>query len=91
MIEGLAILNQKYIPFILSYDGFCGGRSYGEPVPKTVAHRILLDVGRSSQATLNGRDETTIESLYVSRNLAIADQSAPISLDDFAEQAMLFC
>jgi hypothetical protein len=25
-----------------------------------------LDVGRSSQATLNGRDDVTMESLYVS-------------------------
>jgi DNA adenine methylase len=91
MIEGLAILNRKHIPFILSYDGSCGGRSYGEPLPEEVAHRILLDVGRSSQATLNGRDETTIESLYVSRYLPVAGQETSRSLRDFAEQATLFC
>ena len=66
MIEALTILNEKRIPFILSYDGSCGERNYGEPLPSKVAHRILLDVGRSSQATLNGRDDVTIESLYVS-------------------------
>jgi DNA adenine methylase len=66
MIEALTILNEKRIPFILSYDGSCGERKYGEPLPSTVAHRILLDTGRSSQATLNGRDAVTMESLYVS-------------------------
>jgi DNA adenine methylase len=90
MIEGLSILNHKHIPFILSYDGSCGGRSYGEPLPQVVAHRILLDVGRSSQATLNGRDETTIESLYVSHELPVNRQGATLSLYDFAEQTMLF-
>lgn len=90
MIEGLSILHRKHIPFILSYDGSCGGRSYGEPLPEEIAHRILLDVGRSSQATLNGRDETTIESLYVSHDLPVSYQKATLSLDDFSEQAMLF-
>ena len=90
MIEGLAVLNRKGIPFILSYDGSCGSRSYGEPLPGEVAHRILLDVGRSSQATLNGRDETTIESLYVSHDLPVNRQASTLSLGDFAEQTMLF-
>ena len=66
MMEALTILNEKRIPFILSYDGSCGERQYGDPLSSTVAHRILLDVGRSSQATLNGRDDVTMESLYVS-------------------------
>ena len=65
-MEALTILNEKRIPFILSYDGSCGERQYGDPLSSTVAHRILLDVGRSSQATLNGRDDVTMESLYVS-------------------------
>lgn len=91
MIEGLAMLNRNRVPFILSYDGSCGGRSYGEPLPEEIARRILLDVGRSSQATLNGRDETTIESLYVSHHLPAIGQGDRLSLGDFAEQAMLFC
>jgi DNA adenine methylase len=90
MIEGLTALNRKRIPFILSYDGSCGGRSYGKPLPENVAHRILLDVGRSSQATLNGRDETTIESLYVSHDLPVSRHTATLSLGDFAEQTMMF-
>ncbi|MEQ6341652.1 MAG: DNA adenine methylase [Gammaproteobacteria bacterium] len=92
MIEALAILNEKRIPFILSYDGFSGERKYGDPLPQTVAHRILLDVGRSSQATLNGRDDVTIESLYVSHFIPAIRKAtkATLSLDDFAEQTTLF-
>ncbi|MGD0902404.1 MAG: DNA adenine methylase [Terracidiphilus sp.] len=89
--EGLALLNRQRSPFILSYDGSCGGRNYGNPLPGEVARRILLDVGRSSQATLNGREETTVESLYVSHELPVASRNAKYSLGDFAEQAALFC
>jgi len=90
MIEALTMLNEKRIPFILSYDGSCGERNYGDPLPSTVAHRILLDVGRSSQATLNGRDDVTIESLYVSRCIPASRTGTTLSLGDFAEQATLF-
>lgn len=92
MIAGLSILNQKQIPFILSYDGSCGERNYGEPLPEEVAHRILLDVGRSSQATLNGRDEITVESLYISHTIFAGDKAATLSLREFANrgQATLF-
>jgi DNA adenine methylase len=92
MIAGLSILNERRIPFVLSYDGSCGERNYGEPLPEAVAHRILLDVGRSSQATLNGRDETTIESLYVSHLILAKGKAVALSLRDFTnrEQASLF-
>lgn len=69
MIEGLNILNGRGIPFVLSYDGSCGDRTYGDRLPRELASRILLDVGRSTQATLNGQDQVTIESLYISHNL----------------------
>ena len=94
MIGALEILNEKRIPFILSYDGFCGDRNYGDPIPQTIAHRILLDVGRSSQATLNGRNDVTTESLYISHFIpTIHEVNAPVStllLEDFAEQRTLF-
>ncbi len=92
MIAGLSILNEKQIPFILSYDGSCGERNYGKPLPDAVAQRILLDVGRSSQATLNGRDELTVESLYISHALSDNCGSANVSLRDFTnrDQANLF-
>lgn len=90
LIEGLDLLNRRGIPFILSYDGSCGQRSYGKPLPDELGRRILLDVGRSSQATLNGRQEVTVESLYISHLLPIAHKRRALSLDDFAEQGALF-
>jgi DNA adenine methylase len=72
LIEGLRVLNARGNPFILSYDGSCGDRTYGDRLPLELASRVLLDVGRSSQATLNGDDHVTIESLYISHNLVPA-------------------
>ena len=67
LTQGLADLNSRQIPFALSYDGMTGGRAYGEPLPDDLYHsRVLLDAGVSTQATLNGRTEDTVESLYVS-------------------------
>lgn len=87
MIEGLTILNERQIPFVLSYDGFCGDRIYGDPLPSHIASRILLDVGRSSQATLNGQKHTTVESLYISHNLSQPrDSDVPLLLRDFESQ-----
>lgn len=92
MIEGLHILNEKRIPFILSYDGSCGERVYGDRLPQTLASRLLLDVGRSSQATLNGRDHITIESLYLSHDLMpTSKDDAFLTLRDFEnQQSMIF-
>jgi DNA adenine methylase len=90
MIEALEILNRKDIPFVLSYDGHCGEKIYGEPLPNDLAPRILLDVGRSSQATLNGRDEATVESLYVSRSIPLSVTNRNLSLADFTIQRPLF-
>ena len=90
LIEGLQILNRKGVPFILSYDGACGNRTYGDPLPTEIATRILVHVGRSSQATLNGKDEETTESLYVSPELAYTGSRTHISVADFKVQAALF-
>jgi DNA adenine methylase len=90
MIEALAVLNKKQVPFILSYDGSCGKRSYGEPLPESIAHRVLLDVGRSSQATLNGLEDVTIESLYLSHLVAPSGKGRLLSLEDFCSQPALF-
>lgn len=66
-------LNRRDVPWVLSYDGRCGEKEYGSPLPPELgAVRLEIDAGRSSQATLNGRADKTIESLYVSRNLSAA-------------------
>ncbi|MCE9932668.1 Dam family site-specific DNA-(adenine-N6)-methyltransferase [Aeromonas salmonicida] len=70
LIEGLDDLNSRNIPFLLSYDGMTGETVYGDPLPDSLSmRRLLIEAGRSSQATLNGKNSTTFESLYVSENI----------------------
>jgi DNA adenine methylase len=60
-------LNDRHISFILSYDGKTGEKSYGRPMPDDLGLvHIEIDAGRSSQATLLGRDHITYESVYLS-------------------------
>ena len=70
-VEQLAVLNLKNVRYLVSYDGRLGTRSYGKPLPAKL-HLTLVEIeaGRSSQATLLGRDEMTVESLYLSPALA---------------------
>jgi len=68
--EALELLNNKDVDFLISYDGECGGKAYGEELPAELGcKKMLLNAGTSSQATLLGRKEITFEALYVSRNL----------------------
>jgi DNA adenine methylase len=90
VMECLDLLNARGVPFILSYDGSCGSTSYGEALPHEMASQILLDVGRSSQATLNGDQHATVESLYLSPLLARHDQAVKRELRDFQPQTLLF-
>ncbi|MGH9398238.1 MAG: DNA adenine methylase [Terriglobia bacterium] len=70
LVSALEDLNGRGIPYILSYDGICGEKSYGEPLPSSLGlKQVLLDAGRSSQATLSGRKWKTMESLYLSPGL----------------------
>jgi DNA adenine methylase len=74
LIGALENLNRRGVPFLLSYDGQCGEKVYGSELPASLRLTHLeLNAGRSSQATLNGREEITIESLYVSSNLVGAE------------------
>ncbi|MBI4363122.1 MAG: DNA adenine methylase [Euryarchaeota archaeon] len=66
LVSALESLVRRGVPFVLSYDGRCGGRAYGQPLSENLGiARLELNAGRSTQATLNGRSEQTIESLYV--------------------------
>jgi len=60
-------LNARRIPFIVSYDGRTGDKEYGKRLPDSLGlvHAEVL-AGKSTQATLLGRDHETYESLYVS-------------------------
>lgn len=68
----LADLNARDVPWLLSYDGRSGDRVYGTLLPTDLfGVRLELAAGRSSQATLVGREDHTIESLYVSPALCV--------------------
>lgn len=70
-VEVLESLNFRDIKYLVSYDGRTGERVHGRKLPDRLRlHLIELHAGRSSQATLLGRDEITVESLYLSPALA---------------------
>jgi len=92
--ESLAALNRRNARYMVSYDGRLGERAYGRFLPAGLnLKRIELEVGRSSQATLLGRDEVTIESLYLSPALAQQLPTVRIAFDSrpwSAQQLNLF-
>ena len=70
LIGGLERLLARGVRFALSYDGMTGSKTFGAPLPEALglAH-LLLDAGPSAQATLSGRTERTMESLYLTPGL----------------------
>lgn len=82
LIETLSQLNARSVPYILSYDGWSGATAYGQPLPKTLnLRRFRIITGRSSQSTLNGNRDITIESLYVSEPLVDFTSDFPDVID----------
>lgn len=70
LVSFLDDLNSKNIPWILSYDGSTGEKTYGKDLPPDLnAYHLKINAGRSSQDTLNGGDAITVESVYLSRRL----------------------
>jgi DNA adenine methylase len=91
LILVLEELNRRSVQYILSYDGQCGGKIYGEPLPPTLgAHRLLLETGRSSQATLSGQNHMTVESVYLSPGLRTSNTPRRAQLRMFESQTVLF-
>jgi DNA adenine methylase len=69
--EALAKLNAKQCMYVVSYDGRMGDKVYGKALPKTLKLvHLEIHAGRSTQATLLGRDSDTYESLYLSPALS---------------------
>jgi len=63
----LETLNARDISYLVSYDGRTGDKVHERQLPKHLnLHLVELRAGRSSQATLLGRNEVTVESLYLS-------------------------
>lgn len=77
-VESLLIMNEKHISYIISYDGITGEKTHGKHLPKSLSLKhFYIRAGRSSQATLLGGNDETIESLYLSP--ALVDR---LSLDE---------
>jgi len=69
-IISLFELNQKDIPYILSFDGRTGDKTFGNPLPEKLnLTKIEINAGRSTQATLLNRKEFTYEAVYLSPSL----------------------
>jgi DNA adenine methylase len=69
--QALDDLNRRNIRYLVSYDGRTGDKTHGERLPDELDLTLIeLYAGRSTQATLLGRDDITIESLYLSPRLA---------------------
>jgi DNA adenine methylase len=66
-VATLEQLNRRSIPYIVSYDGRTGNKTHGQHLPPSLRlEHLEIDAGRSTQATLLGRTDRTIESLYLS-------------------------
>lgn len=60
-------LVDRKIRFLVSYDGRTGTKVFGERLPDSLGlTHFEICAGRSTQATLLGREDVTYESLYVS-------------------------
>jgi len=69
-ISNLELLNLKNVPYLISFDGKLGNKSYGSDLPTYLdLQKIMIEVGRSTTSTLLGQDEITYESLYLSKSL----------------------
>lgn len=73
--DSLADLNRRGIDFIVSYDGMTGEKKIGKDLPASLGlTHLFIKAGVSAQATLNGRNEITYESLYLSPNIKLATE-----------------
>jgi DNA adenine methylase len=73
-VAALEALRRKSIAFIVSYDGRTGAKRYGRPLPASLGlTHVEIPAGRSTQATLLGRDDSTFESLYLSPEIRVAE------------------
>ncbi len=76
--EALDRLNAMDIMYAVSYDGRTGDKVYGEAMPDSLNLRHLeLKAGRSTQATLLGRDDVTYEGFYLSSALVNVLDATP--------------
>lgn len=78
------LLDRRHIDYIISYDGECGTREYGQRLPSHLkCRKVMLNAGLSTQATLLGQRMTTFEALYISHSLGekVTDKPAQLQLE----------
>lgn len=87
LVAGLKGVLARRLSVALSYDGSTGEKVYGPPLP---AHlnmtRTHINTGRSSQSTLSGKDDETIESLYLSPDLDAAFEMVRVGKEKATRQ-----
>ena len=90
-VAALQDLNNRNVPYIVSYDGRTGDRSYGEKLPDSLqlVHAEVA-AGKSTQATLLGTIAETFEALYLSPALVGRLSSLPSSITGKRVQPLLF-
>lgn len=93
-VDALLEMNKKHISYIVSYDGNTGKKTHGKLLPKSLSLKHLhIYAGRSSQATLLGYNDETVESLYLSPALVdrlLQDNPITISSTNERQQALSF-
>lgn len=94
-VKCLKNLNSKNISYIISYDGVCGQKKYGKKLPEFLKLKHLyINAGRSTQSTLLGRSDSTVESLYLSpaliRRLAENIEEKPSTKSEQIKLALNF-
>ena len=84
--QSIEELNGKGVDFIISYDGKCGEKEYGEELPSELGcKKVMLNAGLSSQSTLLGKKEITYEALYISKGLQSHERKQVEQLSIFDE------
>lgn len=67
LADVLSLMNSKGISVMVSYDGRTGDKAHGKALPEELRLvRLEIHAGKSSQSTLLGQDQDTVESLYLS-------------------------
>jgi DNA adenine methylase len=88
--KAIETLNNKGVDYLISYDGNCGDKSYGEELPSSLnCTKVLLNAGRSTQATLLGKTDETFEALYISESLRGQFESQIAHIEFIAPQLKL--
>ena len=90
-VAALDGLRRKGIAFVVSYDGRTGTKRHGRSLPGSLGLvHVEIPAGRSTQATLLGRSDSTFESLYLSPEITVDERQLRHGPRASSETASLF-